>query len=296
MKANDEKILTNLISEAFADKVEATAVALKKYKLDVCIIQVLDVINGANVDSLSDSSFISSLSSGFLTNVNTIIGKIKSPEEKEKMEYIVNELTKQILIDVIKRSKNPPQEVLKHIGVGLKMACNMNGWNNEALMRIMNFELLHTLSAQNEKTEPGKKAVPAKTSPTVSYYRWLCEHDDLIDLANYLKDYKAIKSTAEFKKLFKPHNGDFRVRFDMQHRDLILALFDQLDSKKFIQPIGHKAKKFTPLKAYAVDFEKKELISSQAKSLKYGIEKNASKASSLKARVNNWISDFKLKS
>jgi hypothetical protein len=293
---NNEKILTNLISEVFADKLEVTALALKKHKLDVCIIQVLDVINGANVDSLSDSSFISGLSSVFLTNVNTIIGKIKSSEEKERIEYIVNQLTNQILIEVIKKSKSSPQEVLKHIGVGLKMACTMNGWNYEVLRRIMNFDLLHTLSAQNEKAEPTQKLVPAKETKSISYYRWLCEHDDLTNLANYLKDHKAIKSTTEFKKLFKPHKGDIKVRFDMQHRDLVLALFDQLNSKKFIQPTGHKAKKFTPLKAYAVDFEKKQLINSQAKSLKYGIEKNVIKASSLKTHVNNWISDFKTKS
>lgn len=72
-------------------------------------------------------------------------------------------------------------------------------------------------------------------------------------------------------------------------------LFDELNTKGLIKPKGEKAKHFTPLKAYAVDFEKELLINTEPKHIRYRISRDETNHSTLKGIVNRWIQGYKTK-
>lgn len=291
----DDKILHDLVAEVFVDKRDVVIRTLQKRELDDCIIRAINAVDNAdNIQSLSDKTFVSSLSSSFLTNINTRVGKIADQEEKEKVEYMVGELSKQVLVRVINRSKSPANEILKYITSGLKTACLINGWNYSELSKIMSFDLLHSIAA----TDSVKNLVeenPKKNG--ICFYAWNGENEeDLKDLAYNLKDRKTIKSTAEFRKLFAKHDGKLKVRFDSSHLDFVIVLFDELNTKGLIKPKGEKAKHFTPLKAYAIDFEKELLIKTEPKHIKYRISRNKVNHTILKGMANKWIQGYKTKS
>ena len=285
---DNRKILNELISEVFVDKRFEIITALKKYQLDESFCQILTSIEKAdNLKYLSDDAYVSSLSSSFLTNINSIIGKIKVPEKKEYIQYTVGELSKQILVRLIQNSNSSSMQVLNHIFAGLEVACKLNDWNYDKLKKVVSFDLLHIIAAKGSSVD--------LTKPHIYYYEWNGSEDDLLDLAYSLKDKKSIKSTNEFLKLFKKHKGNITVRIRASDLDFVIILFDELKIKKIITPKGIRAKHFTPLKAYAVDFEKELLIKGESKHLKYGIVKNDQKYAKLKESVRKWISSYKKK-
>lgn len=289
----DKKILADLIAEIFVDKQDEILNKLKKYDLEDCMFQALNTIaNSNNLNSLSDESFVSSLSSSFLTNINTKIANIQVLDEKVNIEYIIREISNQILILLIQKSANPPKKVLNHIIYGLKVACEINSWDFEELERKMSFNLLHVVAAKDHSKNSLFDTTKQQIANGFYHYDWMGSEEDLEDLAYNMKDNKVIKSTAEFKKLFKQHNCNLSVRFDSSHIDLVIVLFDELNVKKLIQAKGQKAKHFTPLKAHAVDFDKNNLIIKEPKQIKFRITKNKRNHSSLKVKVHKWIDRY----
>lgn len=220
MKGNEE-ILHDLVAEVFVDKQEDVIKALQKHDLDECITKVIYAVENAdNVESLSDKAFVSSLSSSFLTNINTRSSRISQQEEKEKVEYMIGELSKQVLVRLINRSEIPADEVLTYITKGLETACMINGWDYHELSRIMSFDLLHSVAATGSPNNLAEGKTQISNYNCISYYNWNGEsEEDLKDLAYNLKDRKTIKSTTEFRKLFRKHDGNLKVRFEPSHLD-----------------------------------------------------------------------------
>lgn len=176
MSENEEKILHDLVAEVFVDKQDDVLKTLQKHELDDCIIRAINAIDNAdNIQSLSDKTFVSSLSSSFLTNINARVGKIADQEEKEKVEYMVGELSKQVLVRVINRSESPANEILKYITSGLETACLINGWNYIELSKIMSFDLLHSVAA----TDSVKNLVEEKPKKNgICFYAWNGENEE----------------------------------------------------------------------------------------------------------------------
>jgi hypothetical protein len=285
---NSNSILSNLIEEVFVDKQEDVLNELQKHKLDKDISQVLIAIDKVDNQKLfANKSFVSSLSSSYLTNVNSKIAKVEDIERKENLEYIVKELSNQILIRLISKTNSSPKQVLDQISEGLTASCVLNNWDYNKLYKIMNFDLLHSVAAKTDKN-----IFSEDDTKGIYYYVWNGNEEILKEIIYDLKDKKIIKSTTEFKKLFSEHNGKLNIRVKASCLDYIIILFDELYSKRLITPKGYKAKHFTPIKTYLVDFDKKLLIKSEAKQIKYGIVKNKQKYASIKESVTKFINGF----
>ena len=239
-----------------------------------------------NLKSFSNATYVSSLSSTLLTNLNSTIATIDDPESKERVQYIVSELSKQILVRLILKSPSSPKEILDQIHDGLKVSCQMNEWNFDDLKRRLNFDILHTVVA---KTTTKNQSLH---SPIRYYYEWKGESLDLIELAYNLKDKKTIKSTTEFLRLFEKEKKELQIRIAPDCLDFMIVLIDELKALSLIEPKGLKAKHFTPLKTYAVDLEKNVLITKEPKTIKYRIKKNLDKYSALKANVEKLLSGY----
>ncbi|MDX2362394.1 MAG: hypothetical protein QNK23_16415 [Crocinitomicaceae bacterium] len=282
-----DKRLEELIREIFVDNYDRCIMLINEHKIDVILLRTLSWVE--NFDSSSNdvlNEAIGSFASSFLTGINSRVEIIDDPDDKAEVEYIVSEISKQILISLVERVNMSPKKFLIKITFGLRASCDINGWDYDKLSQMMSFDLLHSFMAKGVPVEDTKQTIDR-------YYEWTGERtEDLDDLAYFLKDSKAIRSTKEFHNLFHPGNTDL-IRFDRNQKDFIIVLFDELCAKKLISPRGDHSKKFTPLRQLSVDFEEKVLFTSEIKHRRYRIGKNELYHREIKGNVHKWINGFK---
>ncbi len=280
--------LKEIIAEIFVDDKSEILKSLVEMELDKPIVRVFEIIDKKVIQSeLKKETFINSLATSFFTQINNKLERIVDADLKNELEYVISEISKLMLTKIVFKTKLNPDKLIKIIAEPLKVTCELNNWNYDALVRIMGFDLKHTVDATLQAI---------KLEYENYYYEWCCLDQNLNDLAYCLKDRKLIKSTTEFKSLFLVDMVNKQVRFNKSGKDFLIVLFDELNSKGFISAKGKKAKHFTPLRHYSFDFEKKLLFEKDMKTEKYRITQSRRKHEQLKEDVLKWISSYTKKS
>ena len=286
---NKKQVLEELISAAYVDQVSETAALLSKYSLDEPLVNAWQIVNDStNIDEVLDESLIGSFSTAFVSRINSQITEVSDREEKTRLEYIINDLSKEILTVFINKSKLSKETILNRIFDALEVSYKFNQWDFKRLKKITGFDLLHSIESKSETPVIESK----KSNDEQHYYEWYGEPEDLDDLSYNLKDQGFIKSRTQFKALFKPVNQFRILQVKEDSIDLIVVLFDSLSEAKLVKAKGYKAKKFSPLKECFADYENKELIKVSLKHINYKLKKNERKHLKIKGIVNNWISAY----
>lgn len=281
-------MLNKLLDKIFVNNKKESLSLLKVYSLDTFLLTFLEKVNNTKyADFQTNKNLVTALSSSFLTRINSILESITDNDEKMKLEYILSEISSELMYQVIGRSDKSADIVLSDIKDALTTTCEANNWDKDVLFRMLRIDMLHSIAA---KANPSLQLTSNNQVPKVYYYDWLLEQTELDELAYDLKDKKVIRSVSEFKKLFAPHNGDLNVRINRIELDFVIVLFDQLKENKFIKTKGTRGH-FVPLKEYCVDFEKNVLIKNEPKRIKEAIVKNPNRHKALQSKVTVQINN-----
>jgi|GEM_PF-2759335 len=263
---------------------------LEKYNLSkVILIAVNKVYEACNQPSsaATNNNLIfqfSSISSSFLTSINSKISLITNLEEKRQVELIVSDIAFELLKGILDKFSGDNILLLKAISDALQTACEFNGYNFSGMLE--RFPLQKYIDVQPKN----KVAIVYPVKPV--YYKWHSLPVNLDELAVILKSKNAIRSVKEFYKLFEYPKEKVLVSFNREFHDEIFVLFDVLFAKGFVSTVGGKGH-FLPIKLYGVDFENNPLINSEPKTIKYTLKKNAKKWLELNTQIDKWLLNFK---
>lgn len=269
--------IESIVLSVFSTETDSVIEILCSYGIDKILIKNFNFILGREHTPIQ----LESIAARYLTDVNKCIST-SSPKDKPSLEYIVAEISKGLFAKLINRSDIPQEEILTRISKGLETSCNLNGWDFKTVKYFFDLEVLHTSEAYS--ITDTKSVVPE----TGSWYQWNKPEEKLIELSYNLKDLKVIKSITEFRYLFNKDNFKV-VRFNSEKTELLVLLFNELNSKKIITPKGNNSKKFTPLVKYGVDFENQVLIKKPSKQYMASIKKNAVYHKELLGIVDSWL-------
>lgn len=277
-------MLNTLIDKIFVNKKEQVFALLSKYELDKFINTFHSkIVSLQKEDLTSEKKILSSLSSSFLTRINSTLENLTSIDEKEELEYILSEISNEFIFLIIQKEGISNSQILTEIKESIVTTCEANNWNVEALMKLTKIDILHAISVKSASPLTNTTTNDKKNKSPVYYYKWL--KSDLNELSYNLKDQKTIKSAAEFKKLFENHKGDIKVRVNKNQLEFIIILFDELKRNQFIKVCGTRGH-FFPLTNYCVDFDKKELIKKPPKRIKELVCRDKVKHKQIMDKVN----------
>ncbi len=280
-------MLLEILSKLYVNKQKEIIDLLEKYKLVKAIEPVLEKILDVDFSDFEKSKKKIGLSaSTVLTRVNLIMQEIELVEDKMLIEYIITDIFKEILVNILDSNLEKKELIFAEISESLKITCEANGWNFRDLNNKMRIDLGHVLMAKSSSSILSNKNT--KTEMVV-HYIWNKTNEEFENLAYDLKDKKVIKSVKEFKLLFAPPTMQ-KVRMNLDCLDFIIILFDELYATKRIGMNGSKGQ-FLPLKLFCVDFEYKELLKTEPKRIKEAIKKNHSKHMILKGKVTCLIGE-----
>ena len=271
------QMLKELISKIFANNQANVLHLLEKYELHKFISdfsEKIDMLESYDVQK----NTIGALASSLLTRINVVLEKIESNEDKERLEYILSEITTVFIYQLLQKEGISQKQVLIEIKNALITVCEINNWDIELLLKKTKIDLLHTLSVRLVDTSIEKIKIDSDSK--LCYYKWLGKDDHFKEFTYDLKDKKIIKSVEEFKKLFNKHTGKIQIRMSSSHIDFIVLLFDQMKKENLIRPCGTKGH-FFPLKMYCVDFDKKVLFKKEPKRIKELVKRDSTKHAKL---------------
>lgn len=260
-------MLKSLIDRIFVNKQEEIFILLEKYDLANFLSGFISKIDDFEISPDLEHRVITSLSSTFLTRINTILEKVENLEDKTQLEYILSEISNELIFQIVQKEGISKEDILKSIKGALITTSEANGWKTTDLLKMIKIDLYHSITAKSQAPLKINKVTP------IVYYEWLKDENLLDQLAYDIKSHKMIKSVKEFKSLFQSHDGDIRVHFNREKLDLLIVFFDQLKCRNFIKMKGARGH-FVPLKEYGIDFDKKVLIKTQPKRIKESITKN----------------------
>ena len=288
---NDDKLLYDLIDKLFLDRKQYVLDLLKKHELNKSLLNSLLAINKKdNLEKLKNTSYLSSLSSTFLTKVNSIIEKIQDVDEKREVEYVVGEVSKGILKELVLNTDQPANSTLENLLIALETTCELNEWDFERLKQEINLDLLYVVSTKNNHFGSRKQKSAGRKD---EYYQWNGDKDDLENLITNLKDQKIIKSIPSMRSWFTNEQKCQQVQIDNSRIEFVLILFDELYNRGLITPKGYRAKKFTYIESYGVDFDNNVLLKSNQKHIVYRIKQNEQKYTQLRLQVSKWLDYIK---
>lgn len=279
-----------IINEIYVNQQEETLALLTKYSANQILESTIEIIK-ENIVS-GDGNFeikIGHIASNCLFGANSKLQLVNNNSEKKKLEYILSSISKHLLRKMFEENTGSNQKTLKNLHDSLKGTCQMHGYNFEELRNFLQFDLSE-LPIIKSPVKLGKNII--------YYYEWQGIPHELDRLVGKLRIKEYIPNVKHFKKLFKAHDGNIRVKINDGSLDFIIVLFDILSrkNKKLIIPRGERAKKFTPLKYYLVDHEEKLLIKKEPKHIKYTINKNVEKSNKLYKKAQKLVNPLRLAS
>lgn|SRR3989338_5430076 len=278
-------MLKSLIDRIFANKQDEIFSLLQKHGFEKFLSGFIAKIDEIEISDVAEYNHVTSLSSTFLTRINSVLENVSNVDDKEQLEHILGEISNELIFRIVQKGGVAKNKVLTIIKDALITTCSANGWNADELFKMIKLDLFHSLTV---KTEISLKLDISKSNNTVHYYEWLRDEILLDQIAHDLKDMKIVKSVAEFKGLFGKHDGFLRVRMNREKLDFIFILFDQLKGRNYIKMRGSRGY-FTPLKEFGVDFEKNVLIKRPPKRIKEAIIKNEAKHRSLLEKIDQLL-------
>lgn len=262
-----------------------------KYELEQPIQNLANFINNK---IQKKQTGIKGLPSAFLTQINSgFLAKIQDSDEKRELEEILSNISTYLLEKYIQSINLPAASIVKDLQEELKTTCEINSFDYNALNKVFPIETLVKFAKLSSNTS---EEVNLLTKPPVYYYDWNgINQYDLDDLVKNLKSENHISNVWGFKKIFKKHSGDITISINKESLDFIIILFDTLVNNQLLIPRGKNCGKFHPLKLYAVDFDKKDLIENEPKYIKQRIMRNESYYLKLKGKSKKWIKDYEVK-
>lgn len=286
--------LRDIISNIYpAQDTIDTIELLEKYGLesilDKIILKVQSEVILLQGQKNRGQTSISLLSGTILSGINGKLALITDELEKRSMELLLSDISHELLLKIIHDYKGDKKKLLAAISEGLKSSCEINGYDMDALLLVFP---LHKFTSLASILESNIQRVVYSQKPI--YYIWNGLPHALDELSRNLRDKKIIESTKGFKTLFELPEDNLKVKFDSNHKETIIVLFDVLHDRKLISIRGNKGH-FMPIKLYAVDFDNNFLIENEPKTAKYTIKKNRAKWLLLKGSVEKWIDHLPVK-
>lgn len=273
--------LDQILSQLFVDK-EVPLLLLRKYNLQDILNKGILAVKAAMDKQPLNSSSMREIAASILVAVNSKLGGISDPSEKQHIELILRDIAQHLLEKKIIPSSNQPGELIRDVRSSLETTAAIHDYNSEALFKVLKLDQIEA------------KFPTIQKSNGIYHYEWLGKLHHLDELSNNLKHEKTILSVKDFKKLFEKHDNPLlKVQFEKQSLHFLLALFDELRNRKLLLPKGNKGH-FHPLKAYGVDFENNILIKKSPKTIKFTAKKNAEKWEKHVNKAKSWTGGFKL--
>jgi hypothetical protein len=269
--------LESIIDDLYQDK-ERSIQLLKRHNLYDILENVIKDLNQTIEKKPFDAVRTPEIAATFLTAINSRLSTIQDPDQKQHLELVLRDIGQDLMRKIVPVAKQP-KKVFNGIKSALQSAASINGYNFPALTKLLKMETLES---------------ELVSDAAIYYYSWKGKNEDLDELAENLKADNLLQSVREFKRLFNKHNDpNLQVRFAKEGLEFLLALFDELKSRKLISPKGNKGH-FQPIRAYAVDFENNILIDKSPKTIKYIAQRDAENWSKLTLKAKNWTSGFRL--
>lgn len=276
-------MLTNILKKLYLNNQCETIALLTKYGLISALEPVISKILELDLlDFERSKKQLGIYSSSFLIKVNLVLEKITNEQEKREIEYILNDLFKELFFQIVQKTPKNLDLLILEIVDSLKIVCETYGWNYGALENLIRLELTHTITARTS-TDTSIQKIDLSNK---IYFVWDSQSEKaLSELIHSLKDMKTIKSISEFRYLFHPELKKIKVRINAKSLDLFVVLFSELKRRGLIKMKGSRGH-LEPLKLYCCDFDKKELFKSEPKYLHDLIKKKPSKHKELLEKVD----------
>jgi len=251
--------LDDLLEEVFQDK-ETPNALLRKYDLVSVLEKAIQSIGKELNHSAISITRLVGLAPSVLFLINNRLAKITDTEDKEKLEFLMAEVTSHLIKKLMEKC-DQPATALKEIKNSLETASDLYAFNFGALLKLLNYDNLELTYKEDE----------------TFWYDWLGKLHELDELADKLRRQGVIKSVKDFKELFKAHgNSKLKVQFSRDSPPFLIALFDELKINGLIIPRGGTGH-FHPLKIYGVTFENKVLMKNEPKSIKRNTKRKPEK-------------------
>lgn len=213
-----------------------------------------------------------------LSGINSKLGPVANPEEKQKIEYLLADIFEEYLVLISNQSQG--QMLLSQVDENLKETCEIAGYDYTALSNLFNIKkhviLLPQLKINNRH-----------------YYEWSGVDYELDGIIRDIADKKWIYSVKEMKRLFAPVDGSLQIRCDVNKKSELLLLIHLLKEKGLILPKGKgNSGHFKPFCTYAVDNDGNFLFKNAVNKFHHRLKSRSSsyeglRAKALKVIINN---------
>jgi hypothetical protein len=209
-----------------------------------------------------DKQKLINISGIILTSVNSKIQTLINSGDKVKVEYLLADIFQDFLSQIPINEDN--KSILYQIQDSLKTTCELNNYDFNSLVSLLNLEKHLILLPKHEKRG--------------LYYFWNGKSEELDGLVREIYDKGWINSVKEFKRLFKPVTSDLMVHCNQNKMNEILLLFQVLKETHLIQPKGKGSSgHFSPLVQYSVDNDENFLFKKSPNRIHEIMKRNMSK-------------------